>query len=48
MILTADKGVAMVVMDRQDYISKARGLLNDKDTYRSLSKDPIHKLESNL
>ena len=24
MVLTADKGVALVVMDRQDYIQKAR------------------------
>ena len=27
-VLTADKGVAMVVMDRQDYINKANHLLN--------------------
>ena len=26
-ILTAEKGVAMVVMDRQDYIAKAQCLL---------------------
>ena len=26
-ILTADKGVAMVVMDREDYITKAQALL---------------------
>ena len=26
-ILTADKGVAMVVMDRKDYIDKANNLL---------------------
>ena len=29
-VLTADKGVAMVVMDKQDYISKANQLLNQK------------------
>ena len=29
-VLTADKGVAMVVMDRQDYINKAKHLLNQK------------------
>ena len=27
-VLTADKGVAMVIMDRQDYISKANNLLS--------------------
>ena len=26
-ILTADKGVAMVVMDREEYVSKAQALL---------------------
>ena len=31
-VLTADKGVAMVIMDRQDYINKANQLLN-QDTY---------------
>ena len=34
----------MVVMDRQDYIKKAQGLLDDKDTYKPLSKDPTPKL----
>ena len=32
-VLTADKGVAMVIMDRQDYIHKANHLLN-QNTYR--------------
>ena len=27
-VLTADEGVAMVIMDRQDYINKANSLLN--------------------
>ena len=30
-ILTADKGVAMIVLDRQDYISKDMNLLVDRD-----------------
>ena len=38
-ILTADKGVAMVIMDRQDYINKANQLPN-QNTYRSIAKDP--------
>ena len=45
-ILTADKGIAMVVMDRWDYNTKAQCLLDDKDTYRPLSKDPTAKLKS--
>ena len=39
-ILTADKGVAMVVMDKQEYTSKAQALLDDTNTYKVLSKDP--------
>ena len=38
-VLTADKGVAMVVMDRQDYINKAKHLLN-QNTYKTITKDP--------
>ena len=37
--LTADKGVAMVIMDRQDYINKVNSLLN-QNTYRSIPWDP--------
>ena len=47
-ILTADKGEAMLVMDRQDYINKAQGLLDDRETYRPIPKDPIPKLRNQL
>ena len=39
-ILMADKGVAMVVMDLQDYNIKAHALLQDTNTYQVLLKDP--------
>ena len=44
-ILMTDMGVAMVVMDGQDYITKVQGLLDFKDTYWPLPKDhtPIPK-----
>ena len=35
LILTADKGVALVVIDKADYIEKAEELLNKKHTKRS-------------
>ena len=35
-IHTAHKWVALVVVDRQDYINKARDLLADRETYRPL------------
>ena len=39
-IHTAKKEVVMVVLDRQDYISKAMDLLVDSDTYRPLQLTP--------
>ena len=38
-IHSVDKGVAMVVMDRQGYINRPQGLLDSKDTYMPISKD---------
>ena len=46
-VLTADKGVAMVIMDRQDYINKANHLLN-QSTYRSIAKDPTSSIKNKL
>ena len=38
-VLTADKGVVMVIIERRDYINKANTLLN-QNTYRSIPQDP--------
>ena len=46
-ILTADKGVALVIMDKPDY-NKAQELLNDKKTYKEISTDPTNKLKTKL
>ena len=46
-VLTADKGVAMVMMDRQDYINKANSLLN-QTTYRSIPQDPTNTIKNKL
>ena len=48
MVLTADKGVAMVVMDRQECIPNARALLEDTNTYRPIPSDPTSKLKNKL
>ena len=42
MILTADKGVALVVIDKTDYIKKAEELLN-KPTYKKIPEDPTSR-----
>ena len=46
-ILTADMGVAMVVMDREDYISKVQQLLA-KPAYRPIPRDPTNKVKAQL
>ena len=39
-LFTADKRLAMVVLEKQDYISKAQELLGQSDTYRALVVRP--------
>ena len=47
-VLTADKGVAMVIMDQQDYNNKAQALLQDTNMYKVLPKDPTPQLKNKL
>ena len=47
-ILTADKGVALVIMERNEYNNKAQELLEDKKTYKEISTDPTNKLTTKL
>ena len=46
-ILTANKGVSMVVMDKEDYIKKLKDLLK-QNTYRELAADPTNKYKNKL
>ena len=46
-VLTADKGVAMVIIDRQDYINKANSLLN-QNNYRSIPSNPTNSIKNQL
>ena len=32
-ILTTDKGIALVILEKKDYIEKAKQLLQDANTY---------------
>ena len=43
-----DKGVAMVVLDKQDYIIKAQDLLVQWATYRPIVADPTNKHKKQL
>ena len=46
-ILTADNGVALVVMNRADYITKSEELLNTS-TYKKIPEDPTKKQKARL
>ena len=47
-ILTADIGAALEVMDRADYNNKTQKLLEDRGTYREIKTDPTKKLKNKL
>ena len=46
-LLTANKGVSMVVMDKEEYIKKLEDLLK-QNTYRELATDPTNKYKKKL
>ena len=48
MVLTTDKGVALEIMDRSDYIKKAKELLDGTNTYRTIQSDPTNKVKNRL
>ena len=47
MILTVDKGVSMVVMDRDDYNHKAQAL-QQESAYRPIPNDPTNKYKTRI
>ena len=47
MVLTVDKGVAMVVMDRKKYLDTVDGLLAQL-VYKPITSDPTNKLKAKL
>ena len=44
-ILPADKGRALVVMNRNDYSAKMLAMLGDHDTYQLMAKNPTTSFE---
>ena len=46
-ILTADKGVSMVIMDKEEYIKKSKELLK-QPSYKELTTDPTSKYRNRL
>ena len=47
-IVTADKGVALVVMDKTECITKCEALLQDNSIYQHLSKDTSPTIDKEL
>ena len=47
-ILPADKGRVTAVMDKTDYFDKMDALVNDKQTYEELKRDPTPALQRKL
>ena len=47
-ILPADKGRVTVVMNKTDYHGKMDALVNDKQTYEELKRDPTPTLQRKL
>ena len=47
-LLSADKGNCVVVMDKHDYREKALSLLNDRNAYSILKSDPTGKTQKSF
>ena len=47
-ILTVDKGVAIVIMDKEEYQEKAKALLEDQGTCKALKTDPTSRIKSKM
>ena len=47
-VLSADKGNCVVVIDKRQYREKVLSMLNDKQTYTTLKSDPTGRTERDL
>ncbi len=48
MVLPADKGKCLVIMDREEYINKMEEKLKDETTYKQVEKDPTNEIKEAL
>ena len=48
LVMPADKGRSTVVVDKEEYSQKVRGILSDEKTYLKLMKDPTARCKSKL
>ena len=47
-VLTADKVMAIIIMDQQDYTNNAQDLVQDTNTYKIINTDPTNRLKNKL
>ena len=47
-ILPADKGKCLVVMDREEYVQKMEEKLKDESTYRAIKENPTFEIQSKI
>ena len=47
-VLPADKGKALLVMDKEEYIRKMEEKLSDETTYKRIEKDPTQEIKQEL
>ena len=47
-ILPADKGCTTVIINKQDYHTKVKALLDDTNTYEKLTSDPTRAIKNKL
>jgi hypothetical protein len=45
-ICPADKRSSIVILDKEDYIAKCMGLLNDEKIYKKLDHDPTAEIQN--
>ena len=46
-VLPADKGKALLVMDKEEYVRKMEEKLSDETTYKRIGKDPQRRSNKN-
>ena len=47
-IMAADKGKALVVMDRDEYVQKMEQKFSDTSTYIKIQKDPTQEIRQEI
>ena len=47
-IVPADKGKCLVVMDKDEYIKKMEDKLSDVSTYKRIEKDPTNEIKEEI